>query len=167
MNPATTAQTAPGGVLAERRSSPGLLLALLGQDAMRRLRTALTAHNLTPRQFQLLALLHDHGATSQRELGQAMGVAPSILVTLLNPLEVAGDVSRDRDASDRRCHVVTITPAGERRLGRTAQAQREAEDELFGGLTGEQREQLRGLLVALRDTVGDVSCHAPGGCDET
>jgi DNA-binding MarR family transcriptional regulator len=63
--------------------------------------------------------------------------------------------------------VVTIRPAGERHLSRAAQAQREAEEELFGGLTAEQREQLRGLLVALRDTIADVSCHAPGGCDET
>lgn len=166
MRTATTAQTTAGGVLAERRSSPGLLLALLGQDAMRRLRTVLTAHDLAPRQFQLLALLHDHGATGQRELGQAMGVAPSILVTLLNPLEVDGDVSRDRHPSDRRCHVVTITPAGERRLGRAAQAQREAEDEMLAGLTADQREQLRGLLVALRDSVGDVGCPTPGHCDE-
>jgi DNA-binding MarR family transcriptional regulator len=166
VNAASTGQTTPGGVLAERRSSPGLLLALLGQDAMRRLRTALTAHNLTPRQFQLLALLHDHGAMGQRELGQSMNVAASILVTLLNPLEVEGDVSRDRAPTDRRCHVVTITPAGERRLGRAAQAQREAEDDMLAGLTAGQREQLRELLVALRDAAGDVECHPPGACDE-
>ena len=76
-----------GSVLEECRSSPGLLLALLGQVAMRRLREAHTAHNLKPRQFQLLGLLHDHGAMGHRELGQIMGVDPSILVTLLNPLE--------------------------------------------------------------------------------
>jgi DNA-binding MarR family transcriptional regulator len=166
VNAASTGQTTPGGVLAERRSSPGLLLALLGQDAMRRLRTALTAHNLTPRQFQLLALLHDHGAMGQRELGQSMNVAASILVTLLNPLEVEGDVSRDRAPTDRRCHVVTITPAGERRLGRAAQAQREAEDDMLAVLTAGQREQLRDLLVALSDAVGDVECDPPGACDE-
>jgi DNA-binding MarR family transcriptional regulator len=161
----STAATA-GGVLAERRSSPGLLLALLGQDAMRRLRTALTAHDLTPRQFQLLALLHDHGAMGQRELGQAMDVAPSILVTLLNPLEVDGDVSRDRDPSDRRCHVVSITPAGERRLGGAAQAQRKAEEEMLGGLTAGQRDQLRDLLVALDGSVGGAGCNPAGACDQ-
>ena len=42
------------GILEERRSSPGLPLALLGDAAMRRLRDAHTAHNLMPRQFQLL-----------------------------------------------------------------------------------------------------------------
>jgi DNA-binding MarR family transcriptional regulator len=148
-----TSQTArrAGGVLEERRSSPGLLLALLGQDAMRRLRAAHDAHNLKPRQFQLLGLLHDHGAMGQRELGQAMATDASILVTLLNPLEADGYLSRERDPADRRRHVVTLTPAGKRQLERAAQAQREAEDELFAGLNAEQRDQLRLLLIALRD----------------
>jgi DNA-binding MarR family transcriptional regulator len=146
------------GVLEEHRSSPGLLLALLGHAAMRRLRAAHTAHNLKPRQFQLLGLLHDHGAMGQSELGHAMSVDPSILVTLLNPLETDGLVSRRRDPVDRRRHVVTLTQAGERHLDSAARAQREAEDELFAGLAAEQREQLRTLLIALRDSLGDSEC---------
>src|SRR5215213_3456697 len=119
--------TTDPGVLEERRNSPGLLLALLGQDAMRRLRDAHTAHDLAPRQFQLLGLLHDEGPMAQGELGQAMGTDPSILVTLLNPLEADGFLTRDRDPADRRRHVVTITSAGERHLKRAAGAQRKVE----------------------------------------
>jgi DNA-binding MarR family transcriptional regulator len=159
--------TQPTGVLEERRSSLGLLLALLGQSAMRRLRAVHTAHNLTPRQFQLLALLHDHGTMGQRELGQAMNVAPSIVVTLLNPLEADGFVSRDREPADRRRHVVTLTPAGEHHLASAAQAQREAEDDLFAGLTADQREQLRALLVAVRDAASDTGCDAADAREET
>jgi DNA-binding MarR family transcriptional regulator len=140
------------GILEERRSSPGLLLALLGQDAMRRLRDAHIAHNLMPRQFQLLGLLDDDGPTGQRELGHAMATDPSILVTLLNPLEADGFVARTRDPADRRRHVVTLTDAGRRQLERAAEAQREAEDALFAGLSADQRHQLRDLLIALRDT---------------
>src|SRR3954464_6552282 len=88
--------TASDSVLDEHRSRPGLLLALLGQEAMRRLGAAHTAHNLKPRQFQILGLLHDHGGLPQRELVQTMGVDPSILVTLLNPLEADGYVTRER-----------------------------------------------------------------------
>jgi DNA-binding MarR family transcriptional regulator len=140
------------GILEERRSSPGLLLALLGHAAMRRLRDAHTAHNLMPRQFQLLGLLDDDGPMGQRELGQAMATDPSILVTLLNPLEADGFVARTRDPADRRRHVVTLTDAGRRRLERAAEAQREAEDALFAGLSADQRDQLRALLIALRDS---------------
>src|SRR3954467_13855123 len=83
------------GLVEERATSEGLLLALLGQHAMRRLRAAHTEHDLSPRQFHLLGLLHDHGAMTQRELGTRMDVDASILVTLLNPLETAGYLSRE------------------------------------------------------------------------
>src|SRR5215203_439274 len=129
-----TSNELSSGVLEERRSSPGLLLALLGQEAMRRLRDAHTAHNLKPRQFQLIGLLHDHGAMGQRELGEAMGVDPSILVTLLNPLEADGFVSR------------------------------EAEDALFAGLDEVQRQQLSAVLVVLRDSLAsghEGACSPP------
>src|SRR3954452_14422952 len=143
--------TAPPSVLDEHRTSPGLLLALLGQEAMHRLRAAHTAHNLKPRQFQILGLLHDHGGLAQSELVQTMDVDPSILVTLLNPLEADGLVARERDPNDRRRHLVTLTPVGERQLTSAARAQKETEDALFGVLDHRQREQLRTLLVALRD----------------
>src|SRR5829696_7528170 len=161
-NPTTTA--APG-ILEEHRSSPGLLLALLGQEAMRRLRAAHTAHDLKPRQFQILGLLHDHAGLAQRELIQEMGVAPSILVTLLNPLEAAGLVSRERDPGDRRRHLVTLTRRGERKLAASARAQLQAEEELFASLDDDQREQLRGLLVVLRDWLAsdpEGACAAEG-----
>ncbi len=159
----TEALGAPGGLLDERRSSPGLLLALLGHLAMRRLRDAHVRHGLSPRQFQLLGLLHDRGPMGQRELGQEMGTDPSVLVTLLNPLEAAGLLSRRRDPLDRRRHLVTLTARGERRLDAAARAQCEAENELFAGLDGAQREQLRSLLLTLKDGLS-VECAEEQGC---
>src|SRR3954470_13273933 len=146
--------TSPPSVLEEHRTSPGLLLALLGQEAMHRLRAAHPAHDLKPRQFQILVLLHDHGGLAQGELIQEMGVAPSILVTLLNPLEAAGLVTRERDPEDRRRHLVTLTAAGEKHLVSASRAQKDAEDALFASLDEHQREQLGALLIALRDGLG-------------
>jgi DNA-binding MarR family transcriptional regulator len=145
--------TDTGCGVALRRSSPSLLLGLIGQEAMRRLREAHTVHNLKPRQFQLLALLHEDGAMGQRELGQAMDVDPSVLVTLLNPLEADGLISRERDLDDRRRHLVTLTPAGERHLDCAAQAQRDTDEALLAGLGADEREQLNALLVAVLDNL--------------
>jgi len=161
MTAPTNPTTAPASILDEHRSSPGLLLALLGHEAMRRLRAAHTAHNLKPRQFQILGLLHDHGGLAQRELVQTMGVDPSILVTLLNPLEVDGFVTRERDPGDRRRHLVTLTPAGERHLASASRAQKETEDALFASLDADEREQLRAMLVVLRDGLAGA---AEGTC---
>jgi DNA-binding MarR family transcriptional regulator len=152
------------GLLEQRLSSPGLLLALLGHDAMRRLREAHTKHGLTPRQFQLLALLNDRGPMGQRELGQEMEIDPSILVTLLNPLETGDLLSRQRDTTDRRCHLVTLTPKGEQRLRAAARAQFEAEEQLFAGLGEAEREELRVLLMALKGSLSaDCSAAADAG----
>jgi DNA-binding MarR family transcriptional regulator len=153
---ASTASRMDSSVLEERGSSAGFLLALLGQQTTRRLRDALTAHDLKPRQFLILDLLAEQGPIGQREFGETLAIDHSILVTMLNPLEADGLIERKRSCSDRRRHVVTITPAGRRRLASAARAQREAEDALFAGLTDEQRDQLRQLLVALRDANGAV-----------
>src|ERR1700693_1722341 len=149
---ASTAPLIGGSVVEEIGSSTAFLLALLGQQTMRRLRDALTAHALKPRQFQILDLLVDRGPIGQRELGEITAIHHSILVTMLNPLEADGLIKRKRSGTDRRRHDVRVTPAGKRRLASAARAQREAEDALFAGLTEQQRYQLRNLLIALRDT---------------
>jgi DNA-binding MarR family transcriptional regulator len=153
MTPSTDTTTSASSILDEHRSSPGLLLALLGHEAMRRLRAAHAAHHLKPRQFQILGLLHDHRGLAQRDLVQTMGIDPSILVTLLNPLEADGLVTRQRDPDDRRRHLVTLTAAGKRHLTSAARAQQETEDALFASLDDDQREQLRGVLLVLRDAL--------------
>jgi DNA-binding MarR family transcriptional regulator len=152
-------------ILDEHRARPGLLLALLGQEAMHRLRAAHTTHDLKPRQFQILGLLYDHGGLAQAELAREVGVAASVLVTLLNPLEAGGLVARERDPGDRRRHLVTLTPAGEKRLERASRAQKDTEDVLFAALDDAQREQLRDLLVAMRDGLAaqsDAACSGEG-----
>src|SRR5437660_7116208 len=143
---------APHGVLEEQCSSPALLLALVGQAAMRGLRDALTAENLKPRQFQLLRLLHEEGPLGQRELGERLEIDPSILVTHLNPLEEDGLVSRARDPADRRRHQVQLTEAGRAVFVRALQAQREAEEALLFALGGDERKGLHRLLLAIRDS---------------
>ena len=152
MTPLGTKAASAAPVLEERRNRPGLLLALLGNNAMRKLRQAHTEDGLTPQQFHLLALLLDQGPTGQSDLGAAVGTDPSVLVTWLNPLETEGLISRTRDASDRRRHIVVLTDAGAEKLQAAARAQQRAEDSLFSALDDRQREQLRALLVAVRES---------------
>ena len=82
-----------------------------------------------------------------------MDIDRSALVLLLNPLESDGYISRARDSDDRRRHVVSLTRSGKKQLDRAAQAQRDVEDELFASLTSRQRDQLRELLLIVRDQV--------------
>jgi DNA-binding MarR family transcriptional regulator len=150
------------GLEDQRVTGAGVLLALLGRAASERLRKSLSASGLRPRQFQALGLLRDGGSRGQQALGEAMGVDPSILVTLLNPLEEEGLLTRRRDPADRRRHIVAITPEGEMRLREAEHAHDAAEDELLSALDPDQRAELRELLLEL-----ERSLAVPGdACEE-
>ncbi|MGW7824581.1 MarR family winged helix-turn-helix transcriptional regulator [Streptomyces puniciscabiei] len=166
MTSATSPATGPA-LLGEHRNSPGLMLALLGHEAMSRLRDAHTANGLTPRQFHILGLLHDRGPLAQAQLAAETDTAASVLVTQLNPLEAEGLVTRTRDPRDRRRHLVVLTEAGQQRLREAAAAQQEVEDDLFRSLTDTQRSQLTQLLVVVRDdlTDGNEHCGTPTSLD--
>ncbi len=143
------------------------MLALLGHEAMRRLRDAHNANGLTPRQFHILGLLYDRGPLAQTDLAVETDTAASVLVTQLNPLEAEGLVTRTRDPRDRRRHLVVLTEAGQQRLRDAAAAQREVEDGLFRSLTDTQRSQLTQLLILVRDdlTDGNEHCGTPTSLD--
>ena len=106
----------------------------------------------------------------QGELGEAIGgVDPSILVTLLNPLEADGFVSRERETADRRRHVVRLTAAGRRHFERATRAQSEAENALFAGLDEGQLQQLRSALLALRHNLvrsREDACSPPEATED-
>jgi DNA-binding MarR family transcriptional regulator len=135
-------------------ASPLLTLATAGQDVMRRLRLAFGVHGLKPRQFRMLDVLEDRGPMGQRELGEVLGIDHSILVTLLNPLEDDGLLTRERDPGDRRRHVVSITAAGVERLQAGMVAQRAVEEELLAGFTDDQRAELADVLATIRRRAG-------------
>ena len=146
-----------GKVLGNADSRTGFALTVLGEEFSRHIREVLAAHDLKPRQLRILDLLDDRGPIGQRELAELMGIDHSVLVNLLNPLEDSRLVKRERDAEDRRRHVVSIAAAGARRLAQADEAFRNAEDAFFAALTAKQRDQLHALLSRLRDGGGDVS----------
>jgi DNA-binding MarR family transcriptional regulator len=148
-----------GQVLDSASSRTGIALTVLGERFQRHIREVLAEHDLKPRQLRILDLLDDRGPIGQRELAELMGVDHSVLVGLLNPLEAARLVRRERDTVDRRRHVVTIAAAGERRLAQADQAFRDAEDAFFSPLSADERQQLHSLLTRLREAAEDAADH--------
>ncbi len=148
-----------GQVLGSAGARTGIVLTTLGESFSRRIRDVLAEHDLKPRQLRILDLLDDRGPIGQRELADLMGIDHSVLVNLLNPLEAARLVKRERDAVDRRRHVVTIATAGKRRLNKADQAFRNAEDDFFASLKTKEREQLHAMLTRLRDAADSSADH--------
>jgi len=92
-----------------------------------------------------LTLLRD-AAQTQKDMCHAMHLDPNNCVLLLNDMEAAGHVRRVRDPEDRRRHIVELTPAGKKALAHAERAMEDLEGDVLGGLSPEERAQLRELL---------------------
>ncbi len=149
--------------LDERMASrPSLLLAVLGQRAIERIRATLSDHGLKPRQLQILEFLAEHGAVAQRELGERLAIDHSILVTMLNPLESEALIERRRSCTDRRRHNVSITAAGRARQLEAAASVARLEQEILAALPEQGRRQLGELLWTL---MAAAKAEPNGPCD--
>jgi DNA-binding MarR family transcriptional regulator len=91
---------------------------------------------------------------SQQALADRVGVDPTKLVGLLNDLEGRHLVFRRRDPVDRRRHIVENSREGQVRVDAFLAAAAAVEDELLGELDGEQRTQLRELLMLAAESSG-------------
>jgi DNA-binding MarR family transcriptional regulator len=98
------------------------------------------------KQFIALDYLREQGCTGQQVFGQALMLDPNNCVILLNDLEEDGYIERRRDPTDRRRHMVEMTPAGARALKRAEVNLETIEDDVIGNLDASERATLRDLL---------------------
>ena len=113
------------------------------------------------KEFLVLSYLNERPGTTQQELGEAMLLDSNTVVLLLNELEARGFSIRRRDAGDRRRHVVEITASGRDAVARAEKAREAIEDEVFAGLTADERRTLRRLLVRALEGQARTSSAPP------
>jgi DNA-binding MarR family transcriptional regulator len=70
-------------------------------------------------------------------------------VGLLDELEEGGLIERKRDPEDRRRHLVSLNPAGKKRLAELRAISMRVENELLAALDPAERTQLHELLLQL------------------
>jgi DNA-binding MarR family transcriptional regulator len=107
---------------------------------------ALEPLGLTTALFALLNVLGTREGAIQQELGAAMGIDPSTMVSLIDQLEAAGLAKRRLRPTDRRAREVAITPKGRRVLEQARELALKVEVEVLGGLSGAERRELMALL---------------------
>jgi DNA-binding MarR family transcriptional regulator len=121
------------------------LLTRLTRDVYRRATEEVIGIRL--KQFIALDYLREQGGTTQQQLGETLHLDKNNCVILLNDLEDDGYVARHRDPTDRRRHLVEMTPAGEKALHEAEQRLETLEDDVIGELSQEERATLRELLA--------------------
>jgi DNA-binding MarR family transcriptional regulator len=144
--PVTARRAGPPKELLSRAS---FLLKRLGFLIKDRTIAALEPTGSSPYDHSVLALLDEEPSETQAMIADALGYDRSHLVGVLDDLEQRGLIERRRDPSDRRRHVVTLTPAGKETLIRLRSIAEQVEDEFLAPLDAEERETLKALLQRL------------------
>lgn len=116
-------------------------------------------HGLQLREYIVLSALHKSPGLTQAELGRALGLDKTTLMSQLDRLERRELVVRRSDPRDRRVRFPEITEQGEAVRGRVARACATAEDAALSSLTAEQVRVFRRLLVGIIGNAED-----PGSC---
>jgi DNA-binding MarR family transcriptional regulator len=130
----------------------GQLFFRLWRATHMRFAEALESLGLTTALFALLNVLRTREGAIQQELGAAMGIDPSTMVSLVDQLEAAGLAKRRPRPTDRRAREVAITPKGRRVLEQARELAMQVEGEVLGGLNGAERRQLLELLRRALDS---------------
>ncbi|MFC8450464.1 MarR family winged helix-turn-helix transcriptional regulator [Kitasatospora sp. NPDC057223] len=131
------------------RTIPSRLLAGVSVVADRLVSEPLAAEGARRSHFAVLVALAEAGAASQADLSRRTGIFRSDMVAVVNELADAGHIRREPDPADRRRNVITLTPAGRRRLEHLDTLVADAQRELLAPLAPAEQDELTRLLTAL------------------
>lgn len=126
-------------------------LVRLGHVAGARFAEKLAALGLRPRQVGVLDRL-EAGPMAQLELARALGVAPSVVVDMVDELEAMDAVRRERDPGDRRRQNVVLTRRGRSLARRALHVAYEVDADLLGQLSARQSKEFRSALQRIEGT---------------
>ncbi len=114
---------------------------------VRAYRPLLAQIGLTYPQYIVMLTLWQDGPGTTRSIADRLRLAPNAITPLIDRLEAAGFIRRERDTSDRRVVHVKLTPTGRALRARAARVQ--AQVACDTGLDPQALEAMRQDLVAL------------------
>jgi DNA-binding MarR family transcriptional regulator len=135
----------PEGLL----NSAGFLLNRLGRRLRERLNLALAPLQLTTQELGLLRIINDHGPLTQQALGKRNLTDRTTVVHLLDAFEERQLVVRTRNQTDRRSHLLYLTPRGKKTLSRAIKIIEREQADFLQPLTGDEWLSVRSSLIKL------------------
>src|SRR5258707_15809606 len=114
----------------DRRGLAAMLVPL-ARALVAREEPALLAHDISMWGYLVLTARAEQPVRTQAALAQAISADKSRIIGVLDNLQQRGLISRRPDTSDRRVHLLSLTPAGERLRGSVQAAIRDSEEEVL------------------------------------
>jgi len=127
-----------------------VLLTRLSRVVYRRASEAVLGMSL--KEYMALNNLRDQHNVTQQALGDSLHLDANNCVLLLNALEAGHLAERRRDRTDRRRHIVELTPAGRLAVEHADRALESVEDKVLGALSADERAVLHRLLLRALET---------------
>jgi MarR family transcriptional regulator, lower aerobic nicotinate degradation pathway regulator len=134
----------------------GAVLAWAAENAQEVANRAVEPLGLTVKHFGVMTFLRhetepggEGGSLSQQAIGERLRIDRTTMVSLIDDLERAGYVKRERNPDDRRAYVIKLTAAGRKAQARAEEAVDAHALQFFGQLTEAERQELHRLLARL------------------
>ena len=134
---------------AELLASTIFLLARLGFAIKARVLEEFEQAGFSMYQYGVLATLGEGACETQATIADVLALDRSQLVHVLDDLEERGLIARQRDATDRRRHTVTLTSDGKRQLGKLRKLVTGIEDSVLEPLDEQSRKSLHDALLTV------------------
>lgn len=120
---------------------------------VRAFQRALAPHGVTFRQAQVMGWLVAEGPQSQRELADRMLIDPPNLVGVLDRMEEAGLVERQKCPEDARKNRIHLLPAAEEQWNVIAACGRSIRTKAAECMSSREQQQLKRLLRVLGENL--------------
>lgn len=121
------------------------------------LATTLEPFGLRMMTYSTLVLIVDNPGLRPSQLAGALDIERPNMVTLLDELEQADLIQRERDPSDRRAHALTATLEGRKLCARAVAENEKREAALLAGLSDAEREIFAGALMRIESASGEAT----------
>jgi DNA-binding MarR family transcriptional regulator len=131
----------------------GLRYLSLGHRLRRVVDDHMTRGGLSLARTKVLQILAERGSLRQTSLADELGYAPRSVTQAVDALERDKLVERATDPADRRCKIVTLTPAGAAALAAGTAAGQQVLRRIFGSLDQQQQSDLAELLNSIEATI--------------
>jgi DNA-binding MarR family transcriptional regulator len=109
----------------------------------------LRAHDISMWGYIVLTALVEQPVRTQAALAQAINADKSRIISVLDELQRRGLIQRQPDEADRRVHLLSLTPAGDRLRRSVEAAIRRTEEQVLEVLPPADREAFLRSLKAL------------------
>ena len=125
------------------------LMSYLVRSEMMSSKRWLQEMDLKPHQAGILFVLDRDGSMSQKELARVLRQTPPSVTNAIQKMEQKGYILRQPDEKDQRVLRLHLTEKSQRYLSQVKQTFRQMEAELFEGISKEEKEELRKILLRM------------------